>query len=194
MKHKASHELYAYWDDRREGRIMPDRDAIDPTAIRNILADCFLLAQERAQEAVLRLAGSRMYALFGRELKGSAFLDLWSAANRTEIRRMVDHSESDSSGVIAGAIGHAEGGATVETEWLLLPLLNNRKLGARYIGVLAPYTIPMWLGLRPVRELTLTSWRRIGPSIMESVVPRDVVLPPEPAQRPALVLHHGGRT
>ncbi len=194
MKHRASRELYNYWNSRRGARVAPDRDAIEPGAIRDILGDSFVLAQERAQEAVLRLAGTRVCALFGREIKGTTFLTLWAAADRTDVRRLIDQSGSDASGIVAGAVGHVGSGETINLEWLLLPLWHNRKLGTRYIGILAPHSVPDWIGTRPVTELTLAAWRRIGPAIEEAAVPRNIGLPPEQPSRPAFVVHQGGRT
>jgi hypothetical protein len=193
MKHRASRELYDYWNRVRGARIAPDRDAIDPSAIRAILGDTYILGQEPVGEAAVRLAGTRLCALFGRELKGATFLDLWSAASRAEVRRMIDHSGSDASGVIAGVTGETDEGEVIRLEWLLLPLRHDRRLGARYIGVLAPHAVPGWIGARAIAAMTLGSWRRIGPVIEATTVPQEFSLPPEPPPRPVFVVHPGGR-
>jgi hypothetical protein len=193
MKHRASRELYDYWNRVRGARIAPDRDAIEPGAIRNILGDSYVLAQEHLEEAVVRLAGTRLCALFGRELKGVTFLTLWSASYRTEVLRLIDQCGSDASGIVAGVTGETAEGDTVNLEWLLLPLRHDRKLGARLIGILAPHAVPCWIGARPVQALTLKGWRRIGPAIEAATVPNDVSLVGEPPGRPVLVVYPGGR-
>ena len=49
---------------------MPERDDIDPAAIRRILADSFVLAVEPGQHPRFRVAGTRICELFGRECAG----------------------------------------------------------------------------------------------------------------------------
>ena len=70
MKHAASRELYAYWQEKRGARPAPERTDIEPGAIRAVLADAFILALDRGAGHPIRLAGTRMCALFGREIKG----------------------------------------------------------------------------------------------------------------------------
>jgi len=70
MKHAASRELYAYWEAKRGTRPAPERAEIEPGAIRGILSDTFILALDRGLGRPVRLAGTRVCALFDREIKG----------------------------------------------------------------------------------------------------------------------------
>jgi hypothetical protein len=65
MKHAASRELYAYWQEKRGTRPAPERTEIEPGAIRGVLADAFILALDRGSGHPIRLAGTRLCALFG---------------------------------------------------------------------------------------------------------------------------------
>src|ERR1700728_823423 len=85
MKHAASRELYAYWQELRGRRPAPTRAEIEPGAIRRILSEAFILALDRASGYPFRLAGTRVCALFGRELKGETFLDLWDEPGRRTV-------------------------------------------------------------------------------------------------------------
>ena len=78
MKHAASQELYAYWEERRGTRPAPERAEIEPGAIRQVLSDAFILALDDRAGHPFRLAGTRVCALFGRELKGERFIGLWA--------------------------------------------------------------------------------------------------------------------
>ena len=49
MKHAASRELYAYWQERRGKRPAPERTEIEPGAIRQVLSDAFILALDGAR-------------------------------------------------------------------------------------------------------------------------------------------------
>ena len=52
MKHATSRMLFAYWDALRGERSSPERGAINPGAIRHILADTFILEISGLYEAV----------------------------------------------------------------------------------------------------------------------------------------------
>ena len=70
MKHPSNRQLFEYWTKRRGRRSAPERGEIEPGAIRHVLADTFILAFETGAGHPFRIAGTRVCALFGRELKG----------------------------------------------------------------------------------------------------------------------------
>ena len=149
MKHAASRELYAYWQEKRGARPAPERTDIEPGAIRAVLADAFILALDRGAGHPIRLAGTRMCALFGREIKGKSFLDLWDLTNRPTMDGLLSILSDECTGTLAGATAQNEHGEPVELELLLLPLSIRRPIFARAIGVLAPLKIPPWFGASP---------------------------------------------
>ena len=149
MKHAASRELYAYWQEKRGTRVAPERTEIEPGAIRSVLADAFILTLDRKTGYPIRLAGTRLCALFGREIKEESFLDLWAATNRPTLEGLLSILSDECIGTVAGAAAQSASGETVELELLLLPLSIRRPIFARAIGVLAPLKIPPWLGCKP---------------------------------------------
>ena len=151
MKHAASRELYAYWEERRGQRLAPERTDIEPGAIRQALSDTFILELEATDSHSFRLAGTRVCALFGRELKGKSFVNLWDLGSRGPIADLLAISTEESVGTVAGVTAHSTAGEVVELELLLLPLGMRRPRLARTIGVLAPLKPPAWLGTRPDR-------------------------------------------
>ena len=83
MKHPSNRELFDYWNERRGNRLAPERADIEPSAIRQVLGDTFVLATDDGIGYYpFRLAGTRLCALFGRELKGESFLSFGSAPAR----------------------------------------------------------------------------------------------------------------
>ena len=76
MKHAVIQDLYAYWQERRGNRPAPERADIVPGPIRHLLSDVFILTLDREAGHPFRLAGTRLCALFGRELKGERFIEL----------------------------------------------------------------------------------------------------------------------
>src|SRR5215475_15916491 len=85
MKHPTNREFFAYWDGKRGDARAPDRSDIEPAAVRELLGDIFVLSCEQEAGYPFRVAGTRVCALFGRDVKDQSFLDLFADASRAEI-------------------------------------------------------------------------------------------------------------
>ena len=161
MKHASIRELFDYWNARRGRRSAPERAEIEPSAIRRVLADTFILSFDERAGHPFRVAGTRVCALFGRELKGDAFLDLWSTAARHEMRELVAIVANESIGIVASASGPtADSGLNLEL--VLLPLACHGRTDMRVLGALAPGEPPAWLGRTALRDLDLGTRRYVG--------------------------------
>src|SRR5438067_244075 len=125
MKHASSHALYTYWDERRGTRAAPERLEFEPREIGRSLTDTFMLAYDPASAHPFRLAGTRICTLFGRELRGEPFENLWRREDRGEIRSLVAITADEASGVVAGVRGRSEEGDVLDLELLLLPLRHR---------------------------------------------------------------------
>jgi len=165
MKHASIRELFDYWNARRGRRSAPERAEIEPGAIRRVLADTFILAFEANAGHPFRIAGTRVCALFNRELKGAAFLDLWSIASRADIRDLAAIVADETVGVVASASGTSAAGEPLRLELLLLPLRHGQT-DARFLGALVPYEAPAWLGTSALGGLTLGTHRFVGASVV----------------------------
>jgi len=187
MKHAASRELYAYWEQQRGTRPAPERTEIEPGAIRQVLSDAFILALDAGAGQPFRLAGTRVCALFGRELKGESFIGLWGAASQPTISDLLAILEHERVGTVAGVTAQSANGEPLKLELLLLPLSASRPSLARTIGVLAPLKRPQWLGSSPIGALTLGSRRHVGTAVETRLLPRFMA-----PRRAHLVVHDGG--
>jgi len=187
MKHAASRELHAYWEERRGKRAAPERADIEPGAIRRVLSDAFMLALDGGAGHPFRLAGTRVCALFGRELKGEPFIGLWAAASQPVVSDLLAILSDERVGTIAGVAAQSADGEPIDLELLLLPLAAGRPSLARGIGILAPLKTPQWLGASAVGALTLGSRRHVGASVESRLLPRFM------APRRRLIVHEGGR-
>ncbi len=187
MRHPGSRELFQYWSRLRGERTAPERADIDPSAIRGILADVFILEADPQRLFPLRLSGSRVNALFGCELKGRAFASLWPAASWGEVAALLEGVMDESHAVVIGLSTTGPDGATLELEWLILPLRHHGKTHARLIGSLSPARVPAWLGLVPVGEIAIRSLRVLSATAASAQAPADE------RRRQHLTIHEGGR-
>ncbi len=124
MKHLVSQELHAYWNHLRGARSAPERSAIDPAAIRAILADTVLLEIGRAsrsepREPIIRLSGTRLDALWSGTLKGRSLASLWRSEDHDAIRDITDLVMDDQVPVVAGARCASRARGSTEVEMLL---------------------------------------------------------------------------
>jgi hypothetical protein len=163
MKHPSTRAVFDYWDRKRANRPAPARAEINPSEIRTALGDTFMLSADFTNQLRFRLAGTRVCALFGREIKGEAVAELWSEASRKSIDALLTGVVHESDGVVAGVTARTEDGNETDLELLLLPLAHSGHARIRALGVLAPaLTPPYWIGIKPIAELTLGTLRHIG--------------------------------
>ncbi len=100
MKHPSSRALYAYWDRLRAGRAAPERGELDPGAIRTILGDVMILEVGGPHRYAVRLAGTRICSLMGRELRARAFVETFAPGDWPELYALLDfdHGNRDTRG------------------------------------------------------------------------------------------------
>lgn len=186
MKHPSSRELFHYWSELRRGRRVPEREDVDPVALRKVLGDSLILSFDQRAGHPIRLAGTRVCALFGRELKAAPFLNLWDVESRSLLGALLDEVAAEASGVVAGAIARTRSEKATPLEMLLLPIADGAH--KQIIGALAPLAVPFWIGAIPVEAMTLDVFRLVLP---ETAAPAGRE---PPAQRPAarFVVYEGG--
>ena len=183
--------LFSYWDALRGERTAPERGEIEPGEIRHILADTFILEIGADRRAEFRLGGTRLCALFGRELKGHALPELWPADAQEEMRHFIDVVIDETAGLVVGLTGATDNDAAIDLEMILLPLRHRGKTQARLMGALSPAAVPAWMGMDPVTRLRTVSHRVIWPS--GRPLPRVPTRQEAIDKRRRLVLHYGGR-
>ena len=195
MKHAASRMLHAHWDGLRGARAAPERGEIEPGEIRHILADSFILEIDAAiHTATVRLAGTRVCALFGRELRGADFSALWGDNVAARPWRLVETVIEETAGLVAGLRARTGESETLDLEMLLLPLRHRGRTQSRVIGTLSAAPPPDWIGLRTVAALETLSLRVLVPG---AAPPRpgprmSGTAGGPPPRRHGFVVHQGG--
>jgi len=155
MKHPSSREFFAYWDGKRGDGRAPDRSEIEPGAVRELLGDIFVLSCDHDAGYPFRVAGTRVSALLGRDLKDASFSSLFRPECRREIEDIVSYVAEEMLPAIAGITATAKDGTTAHLELLLLPFNHRAHAPISLTGVLAPFEDD----LGTIADFKLTSWR-----------------------------------
>jgi hypothetical protein len=166
MKHPGSREFFAYWDKTRGHARAPDRSDLDPEAVRERLGDIFVLSYEHEAGFPFRVAGTRVCALLGRDLKDKSFAALFTDESRHQIEEIVTFVAEEMLPAIAGVTAASQAGTPAHLELLLLPFNNRAHVPVSLTGLLAPFESVA----ATLSDFKLTSWRYLHPP--ERFVPR----------------------
>ncbi|MCW5701148.1 MAG: PAS domain-containing protein [Xanthobacteraceae bacterium] len=168
MKHRSSREFFAYWDRMRGNASAPDRSDIEPSAVRELLGDIFVLSYDSEAGYPFRVAGTRVCALLDRDMKDRSFSALFSPEARGEIENMIAVVAEETLPAIAGLTATSENGETAHLELLLLPFSARAHAPISLTGVLAPFET----GLSRLADFGLTSYRYLHRQ--EKLLPRAI--------------------
>jgi hypothetical protein len=166
MKHPGSREFFAYWDKARGNAHAPDRCDLDPEAVRERLGDLFVLSYDHEAGFPFRVAGTRVCALVGRDLKDKGLTALFTSESRRQIEDIVTCVAEEMLPAIAGITAMGQAGTPAHLELLLLPFNNRAHVPVSLTGLLAPFESVV----TRLSDFKLTSWRYLHPP--ESFVPR----------------------
>ncbi len=125
---RAHEELFAYWASLRQSGRLPGRADINPEGFKRLLPTVSLIdvvPGEGRRDYRLRLAGTGLYAVYGREITGRSLGDVYGprAADywRDELDRIVDDRRP---GVGCHSLSW-RGAGHLSLLWLRLPLATN---------------------------------------------------------------------
>ena len=158
MKHPSSREFYAYWDKARGDAPAPDRSEIEPGAVRELLGDVFVLSYDAGAGYPFRVAGTRVCALLGCDLKDRSFSALFDAQSRREIEDIISVVTEETLAAVAGITAISQDGSTAHLELLLLPFNTRAHAPVSLTGLLVPFEGEHTL----LRDFKLTSFRYLG--------------------------------
>lgn len=140
MNLAASMELFSYWNELRGDTPAPVRQNIEPEKIRHLLPDLFILSAPNDASPVFRLTGTRLYAIFGRELHSTSFASLWEpqhADAMVSITQTVMQRETPATLMLRGITDEDDTPHPLY-EMLLLPLRSSHLSEPRLLGGLFP--------------------------------------------------------
>jgi hypothetical protein len=158
MKHPSTREFFAYWDEKRGSARAPDRSEIEPGAVRELLGDIFVLSYDAPAGYPFRVAGTRVCALLGGDLKDRSFSTLFAPESRREIADIIAVVSEEMLAAVAGLTATAQDGSLAHLELLLLPFSARAHAPLSLTGLLAPFEREHSL----LRDFKLTSYRYLG--------------------------------
>ena len=167
MKHPSNREFFAYWDEKRGSARAPERSEIEPSAVRELLGDIFVLSYDAPKGYPFRVAGTRVCALLGCDLKDRSFSAMFAPDARREIEDIITVVAEEMLAALAGITATSEDGSPAHLELLLLPFNAGAHAPISLTGLLAPFKSEQHV----LRDFKLTSWRYLDPQ-PENLVPR----------------------
>jgi hypothetical protein len=167
MKHPSSRAFFAYWDEQRGDARAPERSEIEPGAVRELLGDIFVLSYDAAAGYPFRVAGTRVSALLGGDLRNRSFCASFKPDGRREIEAIIAVVAEEMLAAVAGISAISQDGTRMQLELLLLPFNPRAYTPLSLTGLLAPFGRPHLM----IGELEITSWRYIGHA-PQKLVPR----------------------
>ena len=162
MNQNGSITLFQYWNRLRDGRPAPKRSEVEPADIKSLLADTFILERDTRGQAVFRLAGTRLCAYYGRELKGFSFPSLWREKDQRLVSRLIHGVFDQKSVVLIAFEGFSRSGRSNKFELLALPLDGGVE-SPRCLGVISAAEKPFWLGADPITDALIDTIRVVDP-------------------------------
>jgi hypothetical protein len=163
MQMTSTKTLYDYWNSIRGARSAPDRKDIDPTRIRDALANTFILELDESDRFSFRLAGSHLCTSYCRELKGRSFSGLWHERDNDAMETLIRAVTEDHAVALVTFQGSTALHTKTNFETILMPLRHNGSSHTRLLGAMTALDEPYWLGVQPIMEQRITGLRLIWP-------------------------------
>ena len=173
MPHAHTHQMLEEWRRQRGDARLPPRPHMSAESFGHRLPQVFVLG---LSEGVwrFRLSGGFLTDLHGRELRGERFDNLWTAADRPEIIRILEKAVRLAQPALLHARAEASPRCWTDLEISLAPLAGPTGAADRAIGLFQPVSPVARLEGRTAARLRLTSGD-LAPGTVAGSRPRLVI-------------------
>lgn len=185
MKNRSTIAIFSEWQRlalSQSGSLhAPLRESIEPRKLGRHLSDLFFLEEDETGELIFRLAGTRLCALFGRELKATRFLTLWPDRNRPALSELTRNVNTLLVPALSQNDGISLSGRSLSFEMLLAPLSPSECGKRNLLGSIAVLDDVTWAGADPLVLGNLNSIEPLEP---------DLIVKPE-LRKPSVMMMNG---
>ena len=123
---RAHEELFSYWASRRQGGQLPGRACIHPDDFKRHLPTVSLIdVFQNPRDYRLRLAGTGLYGVYGREITGRKLEDVYNSSAAEYWRKELDKVVEDRRPGVGVHNLAWRGTPHLSILWLRLPLATN---------------------------------------------------------------------
>ncbi len=157
MLNAHTQKLLSYWRRLRGDRLVPRKDEIDPRAIKDHLAFCFLVQRDGEDRFTFRLAGTGLCELFGQELKGHNFIHYWADEARSAARTALGRVATLSVPTVAVCVAETADLKPIRAEMILVPFEGGRGEGTLMLGHFQPLEPLARLGGKKLVRIRMTA-------------------------------------
>lgn len=125
---RAHAELFSYWSGQRQSGRLPARSDISPEGFKRLLPTVSLIdviEDNGRRDYRLRLAGTGLYSVYGREITGMRLADVYSSHIAEYWRQELDQVVEEAKPRVGSHNMAWRGAAHLSTLWLRLPLASD---------------------------------------------------------------------
>jgi hypothetical protein len=123
---RSHQEIFAYWASLRQGGRLPGRADIKPQDLKRLLPTVSLIDVSHGPlDYRLRLAGTGLYSVYGREITGRSLRDVYSHEASDYWRSELDKVVSERRPGVGCHNLAWRGAAHVSLLWMRLPLASD---------------------------------------------------------------------
>jgi hypothetical protein len=123
---RAHEEMFAYWASRRQGGRLPGRASISPDHFKRHLPTISLIdVLWDTRDYRLRLAGTGLYGVYGREITGSKLEDVYASPAASYWRQELDTIVASRRAGVGVHNLAWRGASHLSILWLRMPLASN---------------------------------------------------------------------
>lgn len=139
LKHPGSRQLFEYWSDLRAGRTAPYKAEVTAQGIgRTLASNTFILENLGDGNLRFRLAGTRLYEIFGLEVRGMSALSIMNDSSRVRFRTLIADAMASARVGVCRLAAITPDGQSIMLELIFAPLRSdfdqmNRMLGAVHV-------------------------------------------------------------
>jgi hypothetical protein len=190
--HPGSRHLFSYWEQLRAERACPTREDFEFARVKNQMPDMIVIDRDFLRNSFkYRLAGSRVCAMFHRNLTATDVMAGWGRFEKDVITRHLNTVLNQKQPAVIRMRLTTDDNTVVAAEMIALPVMMRGSDRMQIIGGLFPFRAAHSLGHNAIVAQELVSARVIW---TEYVAEADEVRPqPLSAKTKSFTVIAGGR-